>query len=101
MAETGHVEPDGLCMMADLELDRQSLLGKSAGGDGTSVDNLKLSWHGLGLEADVVAPREGDVDERRRGTRVDHCEGRDLETLKHEVNGENDVFFRVETRKRD
>jgi hypothetical protein len=76
-------------------------LCKGAGGNGASIDDFQSSRHGFGSEKDLVLLGEGGVDERGRGTRVDHREDRNRKILKHEVNGYNNKFFRIKTNKRN
>jgi hypothetical protein len=101
VAETGDVELDGFRMGSDLEMHRHSFVGDSAGRDATSVDDFELSRRGFGLERDMVALGELGVDERGRGTGVDHREGRNLDIAKQQVNGKNNMFLRIKTENRD
>jgi hypothetical protein len=101
VAEAGDVELDGLRVGADLESNGSCFLGESTGGDGASVNHLELSWHGFGLQRDVVALGKGNVEERGRGPGVDQRKGRKSDILDHEVNGQNNVFFRIKTKRKD
>jgi hypothetical protein len=63
VTETSNIELNGFRVWANLELDRQSFVGKRTGRDGTSVDDFKFSGHGFGSKWDAMASDKLGIDE--------------------------------------
>jgi hypothetical protein len=93
MTEARSVELNVLCMRASLKLNWGGFVGDGAGGDGTPVDNLKVSRHSLEPEGDGDGLSESDIDKGRWGAGVDQSEGWNRGAGIADSDRQNNIFF--------